>query len=71
MGGGEIAAVAIAAGICGVIAVVGWTVVRLFGWKRRREKRELRKVRTIARLTADFEGRPKRQQEARKEQQDQ
>ncbi len=71
MAAGEIASAVIAAGLFGAIMVAGWDVVRLLGPERRREKRGLRKSRKIAQRTANFEERLKRQQEARREQQDQ
>ena len=70
MAAGEIASAVIAAGLFGAIMVAGWDVVRLLGPERRREEKELRKVRMTARITTDFEERLRRQQEARRAQQD-
>ncbi len=73
MGAGEIAIVAIAAGICGLIAVGCWTFVRRLerGSEKHRDEKELRKARKVVQRTADLEERLKRQQETRRGQQDQ
>ncbi len=73
MGAGEIAIVAIAAGICGLIAVACWAFVRRLerGSEKHRDEKELRKARKVAQRTADLEEGLKRQQEARRGQQDQ
>ncbi len=73
MGAGEIAIVAIAAGICGLIAVGCWIFVRRLerGSEKHRDEKELRKARKVAHRTVDLEERLKRQQEARRAQQDQ
>jgi hypothetical protein len=73
MGAGAIVLVAIAAGICGLIAVGGWTFVRRLEGdsEKHREEKEMRKARKVAQRTADLEEPLKRQQEARRGQRDQ
>ena len=71
MAAGEIASAVFAAGFFAAIAAAGWTIVRLLGSERRREKKELRKVEKMAQRIDDLEERLKRQKEASREQQDQ
>ncbi len=73
MAAGEIASAVIATGFFGAIMVASWTVVRRLerGSEKHRDEKELRKARKVAQRTADLEEGLKRQQEARRGQQDQ
>ncbi len=68
---GQIASAVFAAGFFAVIAAAGWTIVRLLGSERRREKKELRKAQKMAQRIADSGERRKRQKEAWRAQLDQ
>ncbi len=71
MAAGEIATAVFVAGFFAAIAAAGWTIVRLLGSERRREKKELRKVQMMTQRIADLQERLKRQKEAWRAQLDQ